>query len=248
MFFSVLGSICSKRNDHAIAIIAFIVTSLRTPINDPFIRDQDDAGHYDGWLSIRLSRFIEQYQTITAMVHTRLKKKWLSRLEMSRFFRRKVHLMEKMMKKCSNQSRVARTWRTIHLLEGDIDFEVQHALWSCEIGSKRENSGEIERNFGQLSDSRTSNQTRRSLEAQLLEPQLFNRSYPTIAESIRIHIATYTLLCRICPKRHGKYPKYNAILRRNFSILRQETVISWSCTIHSSLCSKIKSIYIVFIN
>lgn len=155
--------------------------------------------------------------------------------------------MEKMMKKCSNQSRVARTWRTIHLLKGDIDFEV-HALWGCEIGSKRENSGEIERDFGQLSDSRTSNQTRRSLEAQLLEPQLFNRSYPTIAESIRIHIATYTLLCRICPKRHGKYPKYNAISRRNFSILRQETVISWSCTIHSSLCSKIKSIYIVFIN
>lgn len=37
VFFSVLGSICSKRNDHAIAIIAFIVTFLRTPINDPFI-------------------------------------------------------------------------------------------------------------------------------------------------------------------------------------------------------------------
>lgn len=123
------------------------------------------------------------------------------------------------MKKCSNQSRVARTWRTIHLLEDDIDFEVQHALWSCEIGSNRENSSEIEWDFGQLSGSRTSNQTLQSLEAQLLEPQLFSRSRPTIAEWIRIHIATYTLLCRICPKRHGKYPKYNAISLRNFSIL-----------------------------
>lgn len=154
--------------------------------------------------------------------------------------------MEKMMKKCSNQSRVARTWRTIHLLKGDIDFEVQHALWGCEIGSKRENSGEIERDFRQLSDSRTSNQTRQSLEAQLLEPQLFNRSYPTIAESIRIHIATYTLLCRICLKR--KISEVQCDFASKFLDPSKETVISWSCTIHSSLCSKIKSIYIVFIN
>lgn len=46
------------------------------------------------------------------------------------------------MKKCSNQSRVANARdERIHLLEGDIDFEAQqHALWGCEIGSKRENS------------------------------------------------------------------------------------------------------------
>lgn len=78
----------------------------------------------------------------------------------------------------------ARNERLI-FLKDDIDFEVQHALWGVR---DRENSSEIERDFGQLSGSRTSNQTRQSLEAQLLEPQLFSRSHPTIAESIRTRV------------------------------------------------------------